>query len=167
MTSNNLSQYVKYIPEYQVLVCIQHGYCMNPGNGIRNHLRDFHQVIPIEIRKKIIEYGNSISLLAPNEIPMPVWDGKPIDGLKVIENGYRCISEKCKGFVTTSPGVMEKHCRNTHDWVPKDGIKWKTQAIQTFFPGIILKLSLMIQVNLRTIFRLHCPLLLILLHCNP
>ena len=138
MTSNNLSQYVKYIPEYQVLVCIQHGHCMNPGSGIKNHFQEYHQAIPIEMRKRIIEFGNSVSLMAPNEIAIPVWDGKPIDGLKVIENGFRCIFEDCEGFVTTSPGVIKKHCRNAHGCDPNKGIKWKTQAVQTFFAGIIV-----------------------------
>src|SRR5947207_12420819 len=138
---------------------------MNPGSGIKNHFQEYYQAIPIEMRKRIIEFGDSISLLAPKEIPMPVWDGKPIDGLKVIENGYRCIYENCKGSVTASIPKMEEHCRNKHDWTKKkDGIKWKTQAIQTFFSGIILKLSLIIQVNLQTIFRLHYSLLLILLY---
>jgi len=167
MASTDLTQYVKYIPEYQVLVCIQHGQCMNPGSGIKNHLKEYHQAIPIEMRKKIIEFGDSISLRAPDKIPTPVWDGKPIDGLKVIENGFRCIFEDCEGFVTTSPEGMKRHCRDTHNWDPKKGIKWKTQAVQTFFAGIVLRLSLIIQVTIRTIFRLHYSLLKTLLYCNP
>jgi len=166
MASININDYIKYIPEYKVLVCIQHGYCMNPGNGTQTHFRDHHRAIPIGIRKQIIEFSKSVVLSAPDRISMPIWDGKPIDGLKVIENGFRCTFENCEGFVAAAISMMEEHCRKRHDWNKTNGIKWKTQAVQTFFSGIVLKLSLIIQLNIKFIFQLHCLLLKILLCWN-
>ena len=137
MTTENIENYVKYNEKHGVLLCILHESSLIPGEGIGRHFQRYHGFIPIETRKKITEYAETLALMDPNDVEAPDPDDGPIEGLKLEENGYFCTHNDCNGYYSGAKNTMEQHCRDTHGWKVKDGITWRNQAVQTFFEGII------------------------------
>ena len=133
---NDIEKYVKYNEKHCVLICIQHGFCLNAGEGIKRHFKDFHQCIPNATRKEIFKYADSLRLVNLEDVQGPDWDEMKIDGLKVIPNGFRCSFENCQGHVAATLRMMEEHCRIAHGWSKTDGPMWYRQALQSFYPGI-------------------------------
>src|SRR5262245_50007554 len=128
--STPVDQYVKYNSEFKVLICCKHKYCIKP-TGIQRHFQDYHQKIPLAIRKEIIQYGSQLSLQEPNMIGTA---NKVILDLAIYEKGFQCKYNGCDECTTTERSMIS-HCRTKHNWVTSKGIYWKNQAIQTFFQG--------------------------------
>ena len=138
MSLESIEKYIKYKEEYGVLICLQHQYALMPGNGIKNHLNNFHTAISFETRNAIIEYGKTLDLVEPDNVFTSIGEETMIKELKLYENGFICTHEDCVGHVEVTKDMMRKHCENTHKRTKKSGIMWRKQAVQTFFSGITL-----------------------------
>ena len=138
MSLENVEKYVKYNEEYGVLICIQHQYALMPGMGIKNHLNNFHTAIPLEIRNSVIEYSKTLNLVEPENVFTPIGEQTMIKELKLYKDGFICTHKDCTGHVEGTQDMMWKHCKTVHKRTKKDGIMWRNQAVQTFFPSISL-----------------------------
>jgi hypothetical protein len=134
----SIQNYVTYLNQYKTLICRQCQYCIVPG-GIQRHLKDFHQNIPLKTRQSIIEFSLQLELIEPNLLQIDKNINEHIDGLKVYENGFRCLSSDCT-FCCTTEHSMVKHGRIAHKWTTSQGTQWETMDIQSFFSGANKKL---------------------------
>jgi len=145
MSNSSISDYVSYLPDYQVLICLSCQWCLSPINDrVQIHFRNKHKSIPLSTRKEIIEYSESINIVDPKNVRLPLIDIAPIEGLEVF-SGWRCKeksvnnpSEICRECCTTEVSI-EKHCRDDHGWTASKGITWTKQSFQTFFRGNLIK----------------------------
>ena len=124
---------------YQVVICRQHHYAINP-TGIFRHFRDEHKGISVEIRKQLVEYVKGLNLLEPNQVNVPQ-DRIQIDALSTYD-GYICLYERCREARGTI-GSIQKHCQDDHQWNLSAGIMWREQKVQTFFQGAFRKYILL------------------------
>jgi len=136
MPPETIEKYVKYKEEYKVLICIQHQYALMPGKGIKNHLNTFHAAISLDTRNAIIEYGQALDLVKPEDIFIPIEEQTMIKELKLYDNGFICTHKDCIGHVEGTKDMIRKHCETAHKRTKSHGIMWKKQAVQTFFSGI-------------------------------
>lgn len=113
----DVSQYFRYLSEYKALICMSEcHFCLRP-NGVRRHLQDYHNHIPLSTRQKLCTYANGLSLSDPSEIQLPSNPISLIEGLKELE-GVRCIS--CSA-VELKDRKMKRHCEDAHGWSPEQG----------------------------------------------
>jgi hypothetical protein len=98
-------------------------------------LQSHHKSIPIGIRNKIVQYADGLELKDPKEVRPSNPEAGPVEGFEVFENGFKCIFEGCSGYYSAKEDTMKEHCRTAHNCHEK---KWVHQAVQTFFPGMIL-----------------------------
>ena len=127
-----MDQYVTYNSEYQVLICHIHSFALAP-ESIERHFRTHHKETSLAIRQSISQYSSRLQLKHPNDVRIPSTTTS-IKGLSII-TGAQCLYEDCMEL-RGSEKAMEIHCREKHGWLFKDGIKWKKQVVQTFFPGV-------------------------------
>src|SRR5947207_9479751 len=113
----NLSKYLLYLQEQQVLICRSCKYCLYP-TWVENHLRRKHSAVPLEVRKELVSYAESLILRDPSKVIVPVTIVPAFDCLKVIE-GFRCSI--CNSLYGT-PGSIKEHCK-THTWTKPEGNK--------------------------------------------
>jgi len=91
----NVSEYIFYLPNHQVVVCKTCKYCITPF-GASKHFRLWHQQIPLVIRKVITGYCNNLLLRVPVQVLIPNND-TPIPELAVRVGRY-CQVDGC-GFI--------------------------------------------------------------------
>jgi hypothetical protein len=115
----SIQQYVTYLKDYKVLLYRQCQYCIVPG-GMQRHFTDFHQSISIMIHQRIIEFASTLELIQLESIKVKDELNKCIPGLKVYENGFRCLYFGCK-FCCTTWGSIVKHAHMVHTWVASQG----------------------------------------------
>ena len=90
---------------------------------------------PFKIRKEIVKYAETSSLLKPNEVMTPSEESEPLEGLtlsvelRCADCSYACVTE----------WAMQVHSKLMHGWVKARGVRWKSQPVQTFFQGSNLK----------------------------
>jgi hypothetical protein len=132
ITTMTMNQYVTYNEDYKVLICRQHKHAV-PPDWILRHFRDMHQSVPLETREAIVEYSESLHLLAPNDVVIPTELSHSIQGLE-IRQGYQCQYYGCLELCSTE-NSMKKHCRVQHKWMVAAGVMWNAQSFQTFFVG--------------------------------
>lgn len=116
----NASDYVMYLEDWNVLVCIHHkcGYGLH-SSGIGLHLRTYHKdCYDLALRQQIQRYAEQLQLVGPLDIVTPTNMPLPIPGLKV-ENGWQC--KECGRTGAREGGAM-KHCRTKHGWTSLKGI---------------------------------------------
>ena len=126
-----MDQYVLYNTQYQIIICRQHGYAIQPSNVTR-HFRQHHKTTSWETRQEIAQYIQGLSLCQLEEIESPEDGGNPIHGLTIMK-GSQCTYEGCmeKGAITS----IKRHCQSVHKWTEGDNIMWMNQAMQTFRQG--------------------------------
>jgi hypothetical protein len=124
--TESIDQYVTYIPEYKVILCQSHKYCLVPG-GVKRHFRDYHKNITWRIKKAIIDYSATLDLIDPTEVQVPIY---MVKGLKIYEDGYQCLHQSC-GHCAATEGSIRQHYRS-HNIQQEN---WKRQTVQTFFQG--------------------------------
>ena len=135
LAPESIAEYILFHPEHSIVICRQCKYAVAPGERIKKHFQILHQAIPLQTRKEIIAYCETLQLLPPDEVITPAFDNGPIEGLELISDGQRCIYSDCIGYLSTSIITMKIHCR-THGWKKNDRIIWKKCAVQTFFQGV-------------------------------
>lgn len=106
------------LPEYQIVLCKIYHYCVWPDN-IRTHLRTKHKRLPRIERAQIDEDVRTWSgiLRSPNQFSIPQSVKKPVQGLRLFQDGKQCLLEpdKC-AFVCRSIGSLSKHWQLAHSW---------------------------------------------------
>src|SRR5438034_2972706 len=133
--SESITEYIIFHPEYSVIICRQCKYALAPEEGIKRHFQNLHQAISLQIRKEIIAYCETLTLLPPTEVITPRLENGPVEGLELISDGQKCIYSDCIGYLSASIITMKLHCR-THGWKKNDPIMWKKCAVQTFFQAV-------------------------------
>ena len=115
-----INQYLLYIEKIHVLICrsCQHG--LLPGEGIRRHLHEKHQKIPLKTRRELISWANELPLVEPDQVLVPGPEEAPIEGLELIGNGFKCKFPDCLNPFITTPGAMKTHYYTRHKGVKKE-----------------------------------------------
>ncbi len=130
-----MNQYISYNIVHHTLICRQCGEAI-PQDWIMRHFRRFHKTIPLAIRQDIINYGLSLELWQPSQVHEQ-WENmnmkSPVDGL-TIHSDFKCQYNDCMKYTHTEVSIKQ-HCRETYNWVAKDGIIWIKQQLQSFFGG--------------------------------
>ena len=135
LTPECIRRYILFHSEHSIVICRQGKYAVVPGERIKKHFQSLHQVIPLQTRKEIIAFCETLQLLPPDEVTIPGFENGPIEGLELISDGQKCIYSNCTGYLSASIITMKLHCR-IHGWKKNDPIMWKKCAVQTFFQGI-------------------------------
>src|SRR5579864_9525391 len=114
MTSIDLLDYVLYLEEWRVLVCLNEKCrCGMAPDYITRHLQSHHkESYDLNIRQQIERHSRTLNLSSPSQITIPRNRPVPIDGLK-IWNGWRC--KACSKVGPLMEGAIE-HCRKEHSW---------------------------------------------------
>jgi len=112
--------YFVFLNTWKVLVCRPCQYGLQK-NGVEKHLIREHQAIPLAIRKDLIVYTETLTLLSPSEVltPSTFPPIQAFDCLKQFNEGRQCI--QCKAVCGTLSS-MEAHCRDKHEWVKSKGL---------------------------------------------
>ena len=130
--SESIMEYVLFNSEYSVIICRQCKYALTPGEGIKRHFQNLHLAISLQIRKEIVAYCETLTLLHPSDVISPGLENGPVEGLELVSDGQKCLYPNCIGYFSASESTMEIHCR-IHGWKKNDPIMWKKCAVQTFF----------------------------------
>ena len=135
MASESIEEYFIYNAKWQVIICKGCRYCPAPGKSLARHLMDEHQSIPLDTRKELITWAETLDLVEPDRVMVPNPNTPPIKGLKLNEEGYKCEYIGCIDPYTGTITSMKEHCKKKHGWISTNGIKWTKLALQTFFHG--------------------------------
>jgi Orsellinic acid/F9775 biosynthesis cluster protein D len=111
MKGEDINRYLRYDKEFKVLICLSCQYCLTPS-GVERHFRNQHGVIPINIRKELVQFSKDLPVVEAKDVQMPSIEIEAIAGLKVI-TGVLC--HVC-GALYGTPMSMEIHCRERHGW---------------------------------------------------
>jgi len=148
-----VQNYVVYNAQHKVLVCKEHQYAIT---DVSRHFRgDDHSKMSTETRLKIRVATQHLKLTEPDDIVIPGSNSFPIEGLKLVEDGAKC--NKC-GYITGTLDTMKYHCRQEHAWKAKDEPMWTNQAVQTFYPGTIYCIYVLILAKYRKFFAVTLPM---------
>ena len=127
---------LKYIPEYQVLICTSCQYALQL-NQVDAHLRGKeHRLTKDECKSSMARF---VGQLVAEQPVLPDPGREPLVDLPIFRDGLIC--HECNGqYVCRSQEWMEKHCRKVHYWKKsrKQGVNdrpWKETWCQRFFPG--------------------------------
>ena len=135
MTPESIEKYLLYNAKWQVVICKTCKYCPVPGKSLARHLMDEHQSIALSTRKELITWAETLDLVEPDRVRVPNANTPPIEGLELVEDGYKCEYVGCiDPYAGTASSIIED-CNKKHKWIKTDGIKWTKLALQTFFSG--------------------------------
>jgi len=96
----------------------------------------FHKGTPSDAREAIMSFANTIDVKGPDEVLTPLTEIRPVPVLEVVKDGFQCLYSNCNSYLCGTRMQIEYHCRKSHEWTKKEGIQWRSQAVQTFFKGI-------------------------------
>jgi Orsellinic acid/F9775 biosynthesis cluster protein D len=108
---DDIHSYIIYSEEFSALICRSCGYGLNP-NGVDRHIRKWHKGIPLDIRKRIVEWCDGQTVKHLSDIQTPTTEVDEIEGLKVVD-GFMC--ETCNSLSGT-PFSIQYHCQKSHGW---------------------------------------------------
>jgi hypothetical protein len=91
MEAMDVNSFVTYVEEFKVLICraCRHGLV---ATGVKKHFQRHHKCIPIEVRKRIVEFVAELDAKKPEEVEVPTVEVAAIEGLDVVK-GFEC--EEC------------------------------------------------------------------------
>jgi len=96
----DISEYLIFLPKEQVLVCGSCKYALS-SEGVHRHFQRTHKAIPLQVRKKLVDYTKTLSLCSPNNVEIPTGISHGFDCLKLIKGfccstcGELCGTELC------------------------------------------------------------------------
>jgi hypothetical protein len=135
MSSSDISSYIKYLPEFKVVVCLLCKECVSPNARLRhyedNHAAKTEYFVEMEVRHRIRDYMATVDLCEPDKVVAP---NRFIPELKIIGKGYICKFPQC-GACRMSEHSMRTHYYSHKKSVPKDFKDWEETSLQTFFAG--------------------------------
>src|SRR5579859_2197757 len=121
----DVSEYVCYLPNYEVVVCLTCKYCIS-SNGSKRHFGRWHKDLLLATRKIITAFCQTLQLRQPQDVPPPP-DKTPIEILSV-KSGRECQVVGCN-YVCSMERTAEEHGRN-HGWTKGKPKTWKSQPVQ-------------------------------------
>src|SRR5207248_4817818 len=119
LTPESITEYILFNSECSVIICRQCKCALAPGEGIKRHFQNLHLAISLQIRKEIVAYCETLTLLPPADVITPGIENGPVEGLELISDGQKCIYLNCIGYLSASEYTMKVHCR-THGWKKND-----------------------------------------------
>ncbi|KAH9209209.1 hypothetical protein DL95DRAFT_310392 [Leptodontidium sp. 2 PMI_412] len=125
------SQLLTYLPAYQVLICKECRYAIQPL-AISRHLKELHGICRSD-REGFMTYTRSLSLANPKDVPLPKYDTTPVPFLPT-QRGFTCGLSGCDHLCVTIKR-MKRHWAHTHNGVIINGARWHPVVLQTFFRG--------------------------------
>src|SRR5277367_3287034 len=119
-----ISLYMSHLTKYHVLLCHSYKHCISPSSDdFKRHFVKHHKHISLTICHAIINFGNSLQLLEPENIDLSEEEIEEIDGLEV-SSGLHCQGrsreEDCHHYCITERS-MKTHCKEEHGWVKSNG----------------------------------------------
>ena len=99
-----------YLPTYRVLVCPEHHHAIS---GVDEHLKRLHRLPKVDRKALLNAYAN-LSLLPPNQVPLPTPYGPPLPELGAPEDALICCCSTTCGFITLSRKYMQMHVNQHH-----------------------------------------------------
>jgi hypothetical protein len=124
----HIDNWFHYNEEFDILICTPCGIVVMPnqGGGVKGHLEGSHNgrsknfPLSSKERRELVQlHGNRI--LKPNP-RIPRHDSLPIPHLPV-HSGVYCL--KCL-YACIADTMIQRHMREEHDWVKKDGMSTLT-----------------------------------------
>jgi hypothetical protein len=108
---NGMSRYLRWDAEYQLAICVA---CESglPSTGILRHMSEDHKETWSAHRKELKIYVDSLTLLPPNELALPIGICEAVEGIAV-KDGWICGWEGCTVAGVSRDWVV-KHCVNAH-----------------------------------------------------
>jgi hypothetical protein len=135
-TTTTFHDLLHYNATYRVLICRECQYAIQKS-AVSSHL--LRHKIYREERQHLLSSIAQLSLLDPDDVPIPPPGVLAIDGLPVIP-GYRCTQTGCESLCA-SLKRMKRHQSDVHgvsDFAGVDAFSRPTK-LQTFFRGTKLK----------------------------
>jgi hypothetical protein len=119
-----------YNPQYQALICVQHGYAVQ---NLQAHLRNEHD-LSLTQRKAIVAQHEAYPVLSAHEFIHPLSVESAIPGLRKPVRAYQCQNVGCD-FVILSEESIRQHANKQHDWKKSEECPqlWNSVRAQTFF----------------------------------
>ncbi|KAI9149013.1 Orsellinic acid/F9775 biosynthesis cluster protein D [Paramyrothecium foliicola] len=140
------SELLRYLAEYEVVVCIRCKYAIQPA-GIARHLKDIHHILRAA-RHPYTAYAETLVLKDPDKVVPPQSPNRfPVPDLPV-EQGWRCAAPGCD-YKCVSVKRMETHWPATHDRKGISKQDWIACPLQTFFRGNMLRYFTCQEASLR------------------
>jgi hypothetical protein len=104
-------QYVKYLPQFQVVVCLSCQYCLQSAEGAKLHFRNLHKEVKLQGRQAVASYVGSLTLKNPTDILLPCEPIAAIPELPVSKDGWKC--NLCTYFCAQET-MIKLHATNAH-----------------------------------------------------
>ena len=122
----------EYLPAHRVLVCREHRYAVR---NLKTHLDRSH-ALPAVVKKAVLAHFARLSLVLPEQAPLPEPDGAPIECLGQPVKGHLCDGDengRC-GFISTRRDTTAQHCNQVHGWKSSvdDRQHWSEVSVQSF-----------------------------------
>ncbi|KAJ8115580.1 hypothetical protein OPT61_g2798 [Boeremia exigua] len=123
---------LEYDANYGVIICRKCHYAIQKS-ALQSHLLR-HKIFRHE-RHSLLASIAQLTILEPNDVPLPLPTSKPIDALPTIP-GLRCTVEKCDSLYA-SVKRMKRHQIEVHNTSSADpsGFLVRSVTLQTFFRG--------------------------------
>ncbi|KAL4780671.1 hypothetical protein BJX76DRAFT_364151 [Aspergillus varians] len=127
---------LKYLPEYQVVICTRCHYAVQP-HAISRHLKEIHHILRNR-RRKFDQYVSGLNLRGPQDVGPPTQTRHfPVPDLPV-EPGLRCLAAGCNHLCASSRR-MQTHWQKFHGRKGYPTQDWCPTPLQTFFRGNLLR----------------------------
>ena len=99
-------QHIIYLAEFKAIVCRQCQYGISK-DGLRKHFFREHEQLRLNVRKELEKYVETLDLLEPPKVQVPMREIKPIEELK-IQEGFICTVGQCT-YLAGTPRSIEEH----------------------------------------------------------
>lgn len=133
MTHQDIKPYIIHLSTFRVVICRLCEICIPPKDPFehykRHHSAKKEHYVPMEIRRKIVEYMTTLDLCEPQEVRAL---DRRVSELKIIKDGFKCNFPGC-GACVISEKSMRTHYYNHQKHIPKNFKNWDSTALQTFF----------------------------------
>jgi len=135
LTLENCVQVFEYLPEYQILICKEHGGAVYSW---KRHIRKEHAGTAKEL-KAVIEKFSALKLLHPSKVLLPPKFIAPFKALGEPLDAFLCDgdnNEECD-YISIHRNGIAQHCNKVHHWryAKDDPVHWVSVKVQTFFQG--------------------------------
>lgn len=109
----NPQQYVKYLPEFQSVICVACKSCIT-SDSAKRHFMEHHNSVELKLRQSILRYIDSLSLVSITAIRIPSESISAILELP-IHDGWRCRYIADCHYVCAKESTMQKHYLRKHN----------------------------------------------------
>ena len=116
ITIENAREILHWLPEYQFIICSQHGYAIW---DVAHHFRNFHKSGKKD-QLAIAELYSQYDIRGAKDVLLPAPLQTPIQHLRQPRQAFICEEPECE-YVSISRDEIRKHCNRIHEWRATDG----------------------------------------------